>query len=352
MKLLSIGFHSREFLYLLANKSIREEALNKEGFGTDIVEYLNNPLKHGVFTQNFSFSIYSVESLVKKWQPKIQKEYPRGYTPIDTFNFKEFVDYEYWVDFETSIYNLNNIIRFINMQKRLEKQEHPIRKWSDVLVETSGHLFHKKEVKLEHFPDYASMLEINDAINISKIGREKKVFLTVTTVGKRGNLCFNEFVKSIPEIGEKIDFSEIRKRHLQRFVYRPYPPALFLWINVIGFHQVSEPERQFLNGAISYFRHAEWRTSIVLSAIAAEIILAELYEENFHKEAPDVSLGRLIELLKEKNTLEPEIENAITITNEKRIIAVHRSQITPSEREAIDSLFGAAKLALWYSSRF
>lgn len=326
--------------------------MKKEGFTKDIIEYLDNPLKHGVFTQNLSFSIYSVDSLVKEWQPKIQKKYGSRYSSaVFTFEFKEFIDYEYWVDFKTALHNLNNIIRFVNLKKEFEKQGHPIRKWSAMLVETYWQYFHKEDVKLEHFPDYASLLEIDDAINISKMGRDKKVFLDITSVGKRGTENFGEFMKSIPVIGKEVDFSEIKKKHLQRFVYRPYPSALFLWINHLGFHQVPEPVRKFLNGAISYFRHKEWRTSIVLSAIAIEIILAELFEEHFQKEAPDVSLGKLIELLKQKVSFESDVENALQLTNEKRIIAVHRSQIEPSEREAIDSLFGATKLTLWYSSQ-
>lgn len=327
--------------------------LNKKNSRKDIIEYLTNPLKHGVSTQTLSFSIYAVDSLVKKWQPEIEKKYGKyhGMTPIYTFDFKEFVDYEYWVDFETSLHNLNNIIRFINMQKRLEKEEHPIRNWSKMLVWAPWQYVHKEDVKVENFPKYASLIEINDAINISKMGRDKKVFLNITSIGKRGIERFNEFVKSIPEIGNQADFSDVQKRHLQRFVYRPYPSALLLWINALGYYQIPDPIRKFLNGAISYFRGEEWRTAIVLSAIAIEIILAELFEESFHQEAPDVSLGKLIELLKEKVSFPSDVERAISLTNEKRIIAVHRSQIEPSEREAIDSLFGATRLTLWYSSR-
>lgn len=338
----------------LSKKQTNEgNVLNKKDARKDIIEYLTNPLKHGVFTQTLSFSIYTVDSLVKKWQPKIEKEYGsyHGMTPTYTFDFKEFVDYEYWVDFKTSLHNLNNIIRFINMQKRLEKKEHPIRNWAKMLIWAPWQYTDKEDVKIENFPEYASLIEINDAINISKKGRDKKVLLNITCVGKRGIERFDEFVKSIPEIGNQADFSDVQKRHLQRFVYQPYPSALFLWINVLGYYQIPDHIRNFLNGAISYFRGKEWRTSIVLSAIAVEIVLAELFEENFHQEAPDVSLGKLIELLKEKFSFSPDIEKAISLTNEKRITAVHRSQTEPSEREAVDSLFGATRLTLWYSSR-
>lgn len=330
--------------------------MSREEFEKDIVEYLSNPIKHGVFTQTLSFSIYSVESLVQKLKPKIERKYPKGFASSLPSDFKDFVDYVHWVDFETALYNLNTILRCINWEKGINskkrKQDQPIYYWSDILAETLGDLSNKKWVKIEHFPDYSLLLEIYDAINISKMGQDKKVFLTVTTVGERGLKCFDEFVRAIPDIGREIRLSETRKRHLQRFVYRPFAPALMLWINEIAFDLIPNPVKQFLNGAISYFRHNEWRTSIVLSAIAVEIILAELYEENFQEESPDVSLGRLIELLKEKITLMQEIENSISVTNERRIMAVHRSQIIPSEKEAIDALFGAAKLALWYSNQF
>lgn len=320
------------------------------------MEYLSNPIKHGVFTQTLSFSIYSVESLVKKMKTEIQSKYPKEIASGLPSDFKEFIDYEYWVDFETSLYNLNTILRFINWENRIStkkrRQDQPLCYWSDILAETLGDLGHKKGVKVEHFPDYSLLLEVYDAINISKMGQGKKVFLTVSAVGERGLKPFDDFIKAIPDIGKEIRLSEIRKRHLQRFVYRPFAPALMLWINEIAFNQIPNSVMQFLNGAISYFRHGEWRTSIVLSAIAVEIILAELYEESFQEEAPDVSLGKLIELLRQKIALGEEIENSISVTNEKRISAVHRSQIIPSEKEAVDALFGAGKLTLWYSTQF
>jgi hypothetical protein len=330
--------------------------LSREDFEKDIVEYLSNPIKHGVFTQTLSFSIYSVESLVKKMKPKIQSEYPKGIASSYPSDFKEFVDYIHWVDYETALYNLNTILRVINWENRIttkkRRQDQPICYWSDILAVALYDLGQKKSMKMELFPDYSLLLEIYDAINISKMGQDKKVFLTASTVGERGLKPFDDFIRAIPQIGKDIRLSEIRKRHLQRFVYRPFAPALMLWINEIAFNQIPNPVKQFLNGAISYFRHGEWRTSIVLSAIAVEIILAELYEENFQEEAPDVSLGKLIELLRQKIILGEEIEKSISATNEKRIVAVHRSQIIPSEKEAIDALFGAGKLTLWYSTQF
>lgn len=330
--------------------------MSREELESDIVEYLDNPIKHGVYTQTVSFSIYSVNNLVEKMKPEIQREYPRGIASSYPSDFKEFVDYEYWVDYETALHNLNVILRVINWNNRTspkkKKEDQPICHWSDILAETLYDLGQKKSMKMELFPEYSLLLEIYDAINISKMGQDKKVFLTVSTVGERGLKDFDNFVGAIPQIGKEVNCSEIRKRHLQRFVFQPFAPALMLWINEIAFYQIPNPVKQFLNGAISYFRHGEWRTSIVLSAITVEIILAELYEENYCKEAPDVPLGELIHLIKQKVTLPKEIEKPIVTTNEKRITAVHRSQVVPSDKDAIDSLYGSGKFALWYSKQY
>jgi hypothetical protein len=330
--------------------------LSREDFEKDIAEYLNNPIKHGVLTQTLSFSIYSVESLVKKMKPEVQSKHPKGFLATYPSDFKEFIDYVNWVDYETALYNLDTILRFADYENSIginkKKRELPICHWSNILAETQSDLAHKSVLQVEYFPDYSSLLEVYDAINISKMGHDKKVFLSVSTVGERGLKAFDEFIRAVPKIGKEIYMSEIRKRHLQRFVYRPFAPALMLWTNRIAFNHIPTPVHQFLNGAISYFRHGEWRTSIVLSAITVEIILAELYEENYQEEAPDVSLGKLIKLLRQKINLGEEIENSISVTNDKRITAVHRGQIIPSEKDAVDALFGAGKLTLWYSKQF
>lgn len=325
--------------------------MNRERFKNDIIEYLKDPIRHGVFTQRFSFSIYSVDSLVKELQDEILKKYPRAWTETFTFSFKEFVDYEYWVDFETVLHNLNNIIRFVNLENRTKNRDHPICQWSDTIVWNLHHLHFTKDVKLEYFPAYAALLEECDAIQISKEGRDKKVFLTITTVGERGISSFNKFIKSIPKIGEEIQFTEIKKRHSQRYAFLPYPASVFLWVNILGYDYIPTSARHFINGALRYFRVGEWRTAIVLSAIAMEIMLAELYEENFCTETPDVSLGKLIKLLKEKISFPQEIYDAIILTNERRVGAVHRSRIELSKKEALDALIGTTKLALWFSSQ-
>ena len=50
----------------------------------------------------------------------------------------------------------------------------------------------------------------------------------------------------------------------------------------------------FLEASINYYSQKEWRTSIILSSIAVEGIFAELYEEEYKKNVPDIPLGGLI----------------------------------------------------------
>jgi len=91
----------------------------------------------------------------------------------------------------------------------------------------------------------------------------------------------------------------------------------------------------------------EWRTSIVLSAISIESVLADLYEENYKVPAPDTPLGDLFTRIQTKISFPSEIIRAVEMTNNARIAAVHRSHFPVSDREAINALFGATNFILW-----
>jgi hypothetical protein len=110
--------------------------------------------------------------------------------------------------------------------------------------------------------------------------------------------------------------------------------------------------RDFLKGSIRYHSEEEWRTAIVLSAIAVESVLADLYEEHFKEYAPNVPLGDLYYKVKDKIKFPTHIGGAIEMVNEARISAVHRSRFPVSDREAINALYGATTFIMWYSSDF
>jgi hypothetical protein len=125
-----------------------------------------------------------------------------------------------------------------------------------------------------------------------------------------------------------------------------------LWLNDSGSIAIPSDLRSFLHGAIRYIFSSEWRTSIVLSAISVESVLADLYEEMHKIPAPDIPLGDLFRQVKEKIDFPPEIARAINMTNEARIAAVHRSRFPVSDREAINALYGAINFTSWYVSKF
>lgn len=139
------------------------------------------------------------------------------------------------------------------------------------------------------------------------------------------------------------------KQHFSlRYVYRPYAFAVQLWLESETSATVPQDLKSFLNGAIRYIFSAEWRTSIVLSAIGIESVLADLYEENFKEPAPDTPLGDLFTRVKTKISFPSEIVKAVDMTNSARIAAVHRSHFPVSDREAINALFGATNFIMWH----
>jgi len=82
---------------------------------------------------------------------------------------------------------------------------------------------------------------------------------------------------------------------------------------------------------------------------------AELFEEEFHKQAPDIPLGSLKEKIKEyyrndrrSNPFPKEVEEPIDLTNQSRIAAVHRGNVQLSLKESTDALRGTAKFTIWY----
>jgi len=195
--------------------------------------------------------------------------------------------------------------------------------------------------------------EVKDVVSVEKERiNEKQWLFDVVTIKKNGLSVFKKSLKSIPTIKEQMKILKERQHFSQRYVFRPYPLAVQLWLKDEASVTVPQDLKRFLEGAIQYFFSSEWRMSIVLSAIAVESILADLYEEKNKKSAPDTPLGDLFRQVKEKIDFPSEIIRAIQITNDARISAVHRSRFPVSDREAINALFGAVNFALWYSSQF
>jgi len=173
-------------------------------------------------------------------------------------------------------------------------------------------------------------------------------FFDVTAIKDSGISAFKKAVACIPPITERIKIVREDRQFSSRYSFRPYPLAAKLWLQDEVSISIPSDLKSFLTGAIDYLSSNEWRPSIVLSAIAVESMLADLYEESHRRSAPDIPLGDLFQLVKTKIHFPEDIVVAIDLTNRARIAAVHRSRLPVSEREAINALFGAVSFARWH----
>lgn len=197
------------------------------------------------------------------------------------------------------------------------------------------------------------MREINDVVSIEKKHvKEAKWLFDVVTIKKSGLSAFRKVLQDIPPLKKRMKILKERSQFSTRYAFRPYPLAIRLWLQDSRSIAVPPDLESFLQGGIRYFFSSEFRTSIVLSAITVESVLADLYEEKIREPAPDTPLGDLFQQVKVKIDFPQEIVNAIEITNKSRIAAVHRSRFPVSDREAINALYGAANFTLWYSSEY
>jgi len=193
--------------------------------------------------------------------------------------------------------------------------------------------------------------ETEDVLHVDATFRRTSLVMDVTSLKSEGLKRYKSFFLSIPWVGQDIKTITEGKKYSSNYSLRTYPGAAFLWCTVRKPTMLPDNILKFLEGALGYFGRQEWRTSIVLSAIVAESLLAEIYEEQFHKPAPDKPLGDLYYAVKEKAQFPDNIDKAITTTNQMRILAVHRSSLEASEREALQAIIGAVQLSLWHYSK-
>jgi len=193
--------------------------------------------------------------------------------------------------------------------------------------------------------------ETEDALHVDATFRRASLAMDITSLKSEGLERYKSFFLSIPWVGPEIKTIAEGRKHSSNYSLRIYPSAAFLWCTVRKPIMLPDNILKFLEGTLGYFGRQEWRTSIVFSAIVVESLLAEIYEEQFHKLAPDKPLGDLYYAVKEKAQFPDNIEKAITTTNQMRILAVHRSSLEASEREALQAIVGAVQFSLWHYSK-
>jgi hypothetical protein len=159
---------------------------------------------------------------------------------------------------------------------------------------------------------------------------------------------FERLLASLPGFGNRIKRLTRRKKHGSSYVNRAYALSTHLWLASEESGPVPEAAVQFLEPSLTYYDVAQWRTSIVLSAICVEYILAEMFEETFKSAAPEIPLGPLYEKVSAKKQFPVDQDTGIRRTNEIRIKAVHRGVWLASDRDALDALMGAVQLIIWH----
>jgi len=125
-----------------------------------------------------------------------------------------------------------------------------------------------------------------------------------------------------------------------------------IWFKDESTVSVPKDLKDLLKAATNYYQSEEWRTSVTLSAIVTESILADIYEEEMKVDAPDVPLGALVEQVKKSVKIPKQIDSAIKNLNQARIAAVHRSKSPVSDRDAEIALFSATKTLIWFMNKY
>ena len=200
------------------------------------------------------------------------------------------------------------------------------------------------------------LAQTQDAIHLTVHEHREASILDVSSVRKDGLSAFLRFLSIMPEIKSGLKVMTRRNHFSSRVVFDPYAAAASAWIQ--GRSAAEYLPRyvlDYLKAALGYSDSREWRTSIVLCSIATETLLAELYEDQFHKQAPDIPLGalkeRIIDSSRQRSrgsALPSEIVDWIDKVNTSRIGAVHRGSRELSARDAFDAHRGLVKIALWY----
>ncbi len=157
---------------------------------------------------------------------------------------------------------------------------------------------------------------------------------------------FKQNLGLIPTLKNNIEDKNEKRHFSTRYVFRPYPYVIQLLLEDKSTVPIPNDLKDFLNAAIHYYFSGEWRTSIVLSAITIESILADLYEEYNHHTAPDTPLGDLLKKVSAKCQFTNDILEKLEIANNARIAAVHRSSLPVSDKDAINALVGATNIIL------
>lgn len=194
----------------------------------------------------------------------------------------------------------------------------------------------KDQADLEHF----------NAVHLDYSAIEDLLCIDLYSVDEEGIRRELDYLKAIPFVSNGVETQTVHK-FSSRIAFKAYPPAIAVW----AFNRLENPVPvevlRYVLGAVHYFEEGEWRISSVLSAIAVESILAEMFEELIHRQAPPDTLGELLKQVVGSTQLPKAIKEDAELVNTNRIMSVHRSTSEAGETEALSSLVGCTRFTHW-----
>jgi HEPN domain-containing protein len=334
------------------------------------MDYLSKPLQKGVYHKQLNVNFAELDTLLKELLKESKKPEKIKQLIARLYSLK---GEKYYVseNLEDIVFSALNLLVHSNycpeemlthlLNMKLQQKGYLPRKkhapFSSVFEEIFGEPSKNAFLSFSPSDIFGSRIlyELNDVIFVETekvVRRPMELTFDVISITDVGVKTFKDFLMCIPHVGSTVQEIRSRKTHSTRYTFRPYHLAVKLWLDSEQSEVVTNDLRDFLRGSLRYHSDGEWRTSIVLSAIAVESVLADLYEETYKNYAPNVPLGNLYEKVKVKVKFPSEIMKAIEMVNEARISAVHRSRFPVSDREATNALYGSTTFIMWYSSNY
>lgn len=324
----------------------------------NIHEYLLNPHRIGVYYCSFDIEINDIMRLLEEAVgfDKASKREPETYHSL-RFRDQTLRENEYpWI-----VDDFKDVLNHLDIYKpekpplgpwQLQKPfkevltEEELR-WERILQDNYRRMVTQCASPSSFLESYQASLDMENAISLDFTTAKNILRLNLCSLKEQGIHAHEQFLKSISIIGKKIKVSKPTQKFSSRYCYRTYPSALIVWLCEVADNPIPSDILQYFIGAVRYYAQKEWRVSIVLSAIAVETILAELYEEIKHEPAPPDTLGSLLSQVSKLTELPIEARADAEEVNGNRILSVHRSSMNLGDREARSSLVGATRFTHW-----
>jgi len=309
----------------------------------DIIEYLKNPMNKGVYNQILKINIKEMGNILNISDIL----YDENFFIINFATYVADLMYKEPFDEFYNVLDTNSKLVDSEIQKSIIKI-----KWDKedakyyTYLEQAENIFKtrilKNKLDVIHYDDITKRIAKNKLLKIYEI----------TSIKKDTLYLFKNFLKKILHIDETFEITKERFTHSSRYVYRLYTYALELWFKDESSIYIPKDLINLIKAASEYHREKEWRTSVIISAIVIESILADIYEEEKKENAPDVPLGVLFEQVKKIAKIPNEIQSVISAVNQARIASVHRSKSPVSDRDADIALYGTTKTIMWFVKNY